>query len=228
VPYLCNSTREFLQIMAALFDVRMKQYPSKDLNYFFDFEAKFTQKEIEAQTEATVKVAEDKYEGIKNKSNKEIITKRMSIFIDTCGNILYDLQAKEELSSLISEERGIFTVSLKDNISDDKLLSFLKTAADDTYIKILVENNKNNRGIINFELSRLFAPKYKFSFRSPWNKIKIDYSMLNDLCFNQPNKKNKKFSFESSSQKLIEHVEKRYELKILEENKATTYQKKLC
>ena len=221
--YLCNSTREFLQLMAALFDVRMKQYPSKDLSYFFDFEAKLTQNEIQAQTEATVKVAEDKYEGIKNKSNKEIITKKMSIFIDTCGNILYDLQAKEELSSLISEERGIFTVSLKDNTSNDKLLSFLKTAADDTYIKILVENNKNNVRIINFELSRLFAPKYKFSFRSPWNKIKIDYFMLNDLCINQPNKKNKKFSFESASQKLIEHVEKRYEL-----NKATTHQKKLC
>jgi len=219
--YLCNSTREFLQLMAALFDVRMQQHPSKDLSYFFSFEAKLTQNEIKAQTEAAVKVAEDKYIGIKNKSDKEIITKRMSVFINTCGNILYDLQAKKELSSLISEEKGIFTVSFKDDTSGEKLLSFLKTAADDTYIKILEDKNKNDMKIIDFELSRLFAPKYKYSFRSSRNKIKIDDNMLKDLCINNVD------SFENTSQKLIEHTEKIYKLKVSEENKSETCQKKL-
>lgn len=218
---LCDSTRDFLKLMAALFDVRMKQHRFKDISYFFSFEAKLTQNEIKAQTEAAVKVAEDKYIGIKNKSDKEIITKRMSVFVKTCGNILYDLQAKKELSSLISEEKGIFTVSFKDDTSGEKLLSFLKTAADDTYIKILDDKNKNDMKIIDFELSRLFAPKYKYSFRSSRNKIKIDDYMLKDLCINNAD------SFENTSQKLIEHTGKMYKLKVSEENKSETCQKKL-
>ena len=176
---------------------------------------------MKAQTEAAVKVAEDKYEGIKNKYTNEITAKRMSVFIDTCGNMLYDVQAKKELSSLISEEKGIFTVSFKDDTSGEKLLYFLKTAADDTYIKILEENNKNDMRIIDFELARLFAPKYKFSFRPSRNKIKIDNSMLKELCINGGD------SFESASKKLTEHVEKMYELKVSEANKPKTRQKKL-
>ncbi len=35
--YLCNSTREFLQLMAALFDIRMKQQPFKDISYFISY-----------------------------------------------------------------------------------------------------------------------------------------------------------------------------------------------
>ena len=218
---LCDSTRDFLKLMAALFYVRMKQHPSKDLSYFFSFEAKPTQNEMKAQTEAAVKVANDKYEGIKNKYTNEITAKRMSVFIDTCGNMLYDVQAKKELSSLISEEKGIFTVSFKDDTSGEKLLYFLKTAADDTYIKILEENNKNDMRIIDFELARLFAPKYKFSFRPSRNKIKIDNSVLKELCINGVD------SFESASKKLTEHVEKMYELKVSEANKPKTRQKKL-
>ena len=221
IMYLCNSTREFLQLMAALFDVRMKQHSSKDLSYFFSFEAKLTQNEIKSQTEAAIKVAEDKYKDVKKKYGKEIIAQRMSVFIDTCGNMLYDVQAKKELSSLMSEEKGIFTVSFKDDTSGGKLLSFLKTAADDTYIKILEEHNKNDMRTIDFELSRLFAPKYKFSFRSSRNKIKIDDFMLKDLCINKID------SFENASQKLTEHAEKMYKFKVSEENKSKLHQKKL-
>ena len=219
--YLCNSTREFLQLMEALFDVRMKKHPSKDISDFFSFEAKLTKSEIQAQTEATIKVAEDKYKGIKNRSNKEIITKKMSVFIDTFGNILYDLQAKQEFSSLISDEKSIFTVSFKNDIEGEKLIYFLKTAADDTYINILKEYNKNDLTTIDFELSRLFAPKYRFSFRPSRNKINIDGGMLKDLCINGGD------SFENASQKLAEHTLKMYKLKSSENNKPKTRQNRL-
>jgi len=219
--YLCNSTREFLQLMAALFDVRMRQHQSKDLSYFYSFKAKLTQSEIKAQTEAAVKVAEYKYTEIKNKSDKEIIAKRVSVFIDTCGKILYDLQAKTEFSSLKSDEKGVFTVSFKDDKSGKKLSSFLKTAADDTIIKIINEDNKNDRSIIDFELSRLFSPKYKFLFRSPGGKITLNESLLKDLCTNSND------SFENTSNKLIEHTENMYKLDANMDYNSKTYQKKL-
>ena len=193
--HLCDSTRDYLKLMAALFDIRMRQHPSKDLNYFFSFEAKLTQSEIKTQTEAAVKVAEDRYEGIKTKYINEITAKRMSAFIDICGNILYDVQAKEEFSSLMSEEKGIFTVSFKDDASGKKLVSFLKAAADDTSIKILDERNKNNMKIIDFELARLFAPKYKFSFRSSRIKIKMDADRLKNLCIKTKPKTHQKELF---------------------------------
>ena len=186
---LCDSTRDFLKLMAALFDVRMKQHGSNDISYFFSFEAKLTQDEIKGQTKAAVKVADDKYESIENKYINEITAKKMmSDFIDTCGNMLYDVQAKDELSSLMSEEKGIFTVSVKNDSSGKKLLSFLKTAADDTYIKIIEENNKNDMIIIDFELARLFAPKYKFSFRQSRNKIKMSNDILKSLCISEESK----------------------------------------
>lgn len=219
--YLCNSTREFLQLMAALFDVRMRQHQSKDLSYFYSFEAKLTQNEIQTQTDAAVKVAENKYKEIKSKSDKEIIAKRISVFIDMCGNILYDLEAKTELSSLISDEKGVFTVSFKDDESGDKLSSFLKTAADDTIIKIINESNKKDMRIIDFELSRLFSPKYKFLFRSRGGKIKLDSSLLNDLCTSSSD------SFENKSRKLIKYTENMYTIDESTDYKSNTYQKKL-
>lgn len=219
--YLCNSTREFLQLMAALFDVRMQKHQSKGLSYFYSFEAKLTQNEIEAQTEAAVKVAEYKYTEIKKKSDKEIIAKRISVFIDTCGKILYDLQAKTELSSLKSDEKGVFTVSFKDDENGKKLSSFLKTAADDTIIKIINADNKNDLSIIDFELSRLFSPKYKFLFRSRGRKIKLDGALLKDLCTTGID------SFENASQKLIEHTENMYTLDASIDDKSKTYQKTL-
>jgi len=199
----------------------MRPHQSKDLSYFYSFKAKLTQIEIKAQTEAAVKVAEYKYTDIKNKSDKEIIAKRISVFIDTCGKILYDLQAKTELSSLKSDEKGVFTVSFKDDESGEKLSSFLKTAADDTIIKIINEDNKNDLNIIDFELSRLFSPKYKFLFRSSGGKIKLDESLLKDLCTNG------KDSFENTSHKLIEHTENMYTLDASMDYKSKTYQKKL-
>ena len=219
--YLCNSTREFLQLMEVLFDVRMRQYKFKDLSSFYSFEAKPTQNEIKTQTEAAVKVAEYKYKEIKNKSDKEIIAKRISVFIDTCGNILYDLQAKTELSSLKSDEKGAFTVSFKDDDSGEKLYYFLKTAADDTIIKIINEINKNNEKIIDFELSRLFSPKYKYLVRSQGGKITLDGALLKEFCTKTRD------SFENKSQKLINYTENAYTLDASIDIKSKTYQKKL-
>jgi len=219
--YLCNSTREFLQLMAALFDVRMRKHQSKGLSYFYSFEAKLTKDEIKTQTEAAVKVAEYKYTEIKNKSDKETIAKRISIFVDTCGNILYDLQAKPELSSLISDEKGIFTVSFKDDESGEILSSFLKTVADDTIIKIINNTTKNGIRIIDFELSRLFSPKYKFLFRSRGGKIALDDSLLKKLCTNNRD------SFENISKKLMEFTENMYTIDKSIDYASKTYQKKL-
>ena len=142
----------------------------------------------------------------------------MRIFIDTCGNILYDLQAKKELSSLSSDEKGIFTVSFKDNQNRD-LRNFLKSADDDTYIKIINENDENGMTTIDFELSRLFAPKYKFSFRKPRNKIKINDEMLMNLCINKVD------SLKQASKTLIDTVESAYELKVENGNKSSSQQK---
>ena len=201
---LCSSTRDFLKIMEALFNVRMEQTSSKSLSDFHSFEAKLTQSEIRAQTEAVVQVANDKYEGIKKKYGNGKATARMSIFIDTCGSILYDLQAKRELSSLISEEKRIFTVSFKDD-ENGNLREFLKAAADDTYIKILNENIDYKIITVDFELARLFAPKYKFSFRQTQNKIRLDGEILKELCNCEAD------SCEQISKKLTDIVEKRYE-----------------
>ena len=127
----------------------------------------------------------------------------MRIFIDTCGTILYDLQTKNELSSLKSDEKGIFTVSFESNQGGD-LLNFLKYADDDTYIRIIDKYDENGITTINFELSRLFAPKYKFSFRKPRYKIKMNDEMLMDLCVNKVD------SLKQASKTLIDTVETTY------------------
>lgn len=214
---LCNSTRDFLKLMKALFDEREKHILSNDLNPFFSYEANYTAIEINLQTKAVLKVAEEKYNSIEHRYNEKK-TERMRIFIDTCGNILYDLQAKKELSSLISDEKGIFTVSFKDNHNRD-LSNFLKSADDDTYIKIINEKDENGITTIDFELSRLFAPKYKFSFRKPRNKINIDGEMLMNLCINKVD------SLKQASKRLIDTVESTYELKVENKNKSSSQQK---
>jgi nucleoside-triphosphatase THEP1 len=201
---LCGSIRDFLKLMAALFDIRIKQHPSEDISYFFYFKAKLSQNEIKAQTGAAIKVAEKKYGTIEDKYSNKINVKRIGDFIDMCGKTIYDVQAKKELSSLMSEEKAIFTVSFKNDADGVKLHSFLKTAADDTYIKILDTNNKNNVIMIVFELARLFAPKYKYSFRSTRNKIKIDDVALKNICIIERN------SFDAKK-----------------DNKTKSYQKKL-
>jgi len=207
IMYLCNTTRDFLKIMKALFDIRMGQSSSKGLSYFFSFEAPFTYKEIEMQTQAALNVADDKYNNIEQKYS-ENATERMRTFIDTCGQILYDLQAKKELSSLTSEEKGIFTVSFENNEDANFIYDFFKSADVDTHIQILTENTVDNVKTIDFELSRMFAPKYKFSFRKTRNKITINEGKLIDYCRAKPN------NFTKEAKKLIESIESKYELKI--------------
>lgn len=202
---LCSTTREFLKIMKALFDVRMKKTSHKDLNYFFSYKASFTQNEISMQTKAVLNVANDKYNGIDHDSEKA--TERMRVFIDTCGTILYHLQAKKELSSLTSNEKGIFTVSFEDKKDMGVPYTFLKIADADTYIQILNDPTENNN-TIDFELSKLFAPKYKFSFRKTQNKITIDGKLLNNLCTSKAD------SFGNASKKLIADVERSYKFNI--------------
>jgi len=215
---LCNSTRDFLKIMKALFDLRINDGHIKDLDQFFSYKAPFTNNEIEIQTQAVVNVAEDKYNNIEQKYASEGATKKMRTFIDTCGQITYNLQAKIELSALSSEEKGIFSVVLQ-NDEDGKIVSdFLKSAHVDTNINIISNDAVDNTNIIEFELSRIFAPKYKFSFRKPRNKILIDTRNLIGFCKAIP----KNIDFESD--KLIEIVERKYQTNNHEKQ---TFQQKL-
>jgi energy-coupling factor transporter ATP-binding protein EcfA2 len=215
---LCNTTRDFLKIMKALFDARMKQASSKNLDCFFSFKASLTQNEIEVQTKAVLNVANDKYYSIKNKYSgysdtaSKNAAERMRVFIDTCGRILYDLQAKRELSSLTSDEKGVFTVSFENNEDGEYLYEFLRSADVDTHIQILNESTVSNIKTIDFELSRLFAPKYKFSFRKTRNKIIIDGESLKSFCKPKTNGYGKDF-FKTEADKLVKSVESNYQLK---------------
>ncbi len=200
---LCSSTRDFLKIMEALFNVRLGKKSCKNLSDFFSYKAELNLSEIEAQTEAVVRVANDKYGGIKKKYGRGKATERMSVFIDTCGTILFDLQAKRELSSLMSEEKRIFTTSFKDD-KKRRLYKFLQAAADDTYIKILRETIANGLIKVDFELARLFAPRYKSSFRQTQVKIIMDGEILKELSDCEAD------SCDQISKKLINSIECRY------------------
>lgn len=208
---LCNTTREFLKLMKALFDVRMQRSSSKDIESFFSYEANLTQNEIEVQTEAALNAANEKYPNIGTNLGDKA-KERMRYFIDTCGNLLYDLQAKEELSSLMSDEKGVFSVSFKDDKDGKAMYKFLKTADEDTYIKILSESTEDDEKTVDFELNKLFAAKYKFSFRKSRNKIMLNGNLLQNLCVRKNN------SLDQATKILIEDVENNYDLKLNGEN----------
>jgi hypothetical protein len=136
------------------------------------------------QDNAIHKASEKKFSGISNElayNSPEVMR-----LIDALGIITSKIQsAYNDPLTLKNTERGRFEIDFSQmrQTNGKELQKILGLARDSLYIKTIGDfySYRENKKII-FRLHRLFAPKFKFSYRGAYYDVSIKGDTLLDIC----------------------------------------------
>lgn len=151
------------------------------------------------QYEAILKASEKKFAGISNELTYN--SSEVRRLIDSLGIITSKIQsAYNDPSTLKNTERGRFYIDFSQmkQVSGKELQKILSLARDSLYIKTLDEfySYKDNKKIV-FRLHKLFAPKFKFSYRGAFYDVLIKGDDLLEIC---------KSEDENTNSRLIDNI----------------------
>lgn len=146
---------------------------------------KFVERQIhpKKQNVAIHKASESRYEGISNETPYHI--SEVKRLVDSLGKITAEVQsAYEDLSSLKNVEKGRFYVDyslMKSEEDKEDLKNIIDIARDSHCVKMLGDFSNDDTRVL-FRLHRLFAPKFKFSYRGAYSNVSIKGDDLLKLC----------------------------------------------
>lgn len=138
---------------------------------------------IQTQHEGILKASINRYEGISTDTPGHVL--EVKKLVDTLGEITAKIQsAYKDPSSLKTIEKGRFNIDYSQMKDDDKrkLVEILNMALDSHYIKKTTDFSDGNIGL--FRLHRLFAPKFRFSYRGALSNASLLGNDLLKLCDN--------------------------------------------
>ena len=153
---------------------------------------KFVERQVspKKQNDAIRKASENKYEGISNETPYHI--SEVKRLIDSLGKITAEVQsAYKDTSSLKTVEKGRFYVDysrMKSKEDREDLKNIIDIARDSHCVKISGDLSNDDTRVL-FRLHRLFAPKFKFSYRGAYSNVSIKGDDLVKLCKEKDDKK---------------------------------------
>lgn len=141
----------------------------------------------ETRQDRTIKkVSQSRYDNIE--SEIPFGVSQIRNMIDALGRITSNLQSNyKDPACLSSPERGRFQVSFADLRPEklEQIKNIIQLAIECHSIKIIEEDIYNKRLI--FRLHRIFAPKYRYSYRGAIYNVPLDANDLLTLCLDNNN-----------------------------------------
>lgn len=178
--------RDFLDIMAEIFDLETRRDRKELVSYFRSPDQLLR---IESQRRGAQRAADSKFQGIEHRPSLEPGSRvevpdregqALTRLIDALGRLTHFLQASTDgLGSLTTAERGIFLIDLKairrfEEVSPSSPLSLASVLARGIRENHLVADSVRltrprtetaiDPSVVRFRLNTRFAPRYKFSY----------------------------------------------------------------
>jgi len=187
-----NCIRDFLDIMAAIFDEYLKEGGAGKV---IGFCRSGTAIDPQIQKRATVNAGEQKYLGFQQRIGGR--SRRLTRLIDGLGFLTHLLQVEYETGLTGTAERGIFVLpsdrmhpTLNDSLIDyEAIESTLKLAQQENLLVFNPSRKGSHEGLVSnpedggfqFRLHRRFAAKYNFSYRGALERVHLLPAMLSQL-----------------------------------------------
>lgn len=187
-----SSIRDFLEIMAEVFDRFQKSNQGSGRNALERFATTRTQLALPHQSEAIHSASQDYYNGVANNAESDADT--MSRLVSGLGVLTSLLQSNPaDPRVFATPERGVFVIEFETgNASVNDEAAFVNSIVQQGLLAGYLRNERvpkamrsqadANARLIAFRLHRRFAPHFTFSYRGAYAPVRITQAHIAALC----------------------------------------------